>query len=159
MTSRRLPRRRIEPGSILARIALALTRIEIWQAATGTLPRRLKPLRAASGGLEERDWLGPARSPRGLLLSSSLVTAFVFIQTVVNGLHNTPFFVTRFREALFYYLAIFDILDATAPRDNEQRLVVERDLIGRCAMNVIACEGLDRVEHPETYRQWQVRNH
>jgi hypothetical protein len=26
-------------------------------------------------------------------------------------------------------------------------------------MNVIACEGLDRVEHPETYRQWQVRNH
>ena len=25
-------------------------------------------------------------------------------------------------------------------------------------MNVIACEGSERVERPETYRQWQVRN-
>ncbi|WVZ48758.1 hypothetical protein U9M48_000172 [Paspalum notatum var. saurae] len=60
-------------------------------------------------------------------------------------------------EALFYYSAMFDILDATAPRDDEQRLVVERDLIGRCALNVVACEGADRVERPETYRQWQAR--
>ena len=40
----------------------------------------------------------------------------------------------------------------------EQRLVVERDLVGRCALNVISCEGSDRVERPETYRQWQLRN-
>jgi hypothetical protein len=25
-------------------------------------------------------------------------------------------------------------------------------------MNVVACEGLERVERPETYKQWQVRN-
>ena len=25
-------------------------------------------------------------------------------------------------------------------------------------MNVIACEGLERVERPESYKQWQVRN-
>ncbi|KAB1206410.1 Scarecrow-like protein 14 [Morella rubra] len=25
-------------------------------------------------------------------------------------------------------------------------------------MNAIACEGLERVERPETYKQWQVRN-
>lgn len=25
-------------------------------------------------------------------------------------------------------------------------------------MNAIACEGSDRVERPETYRQWQLRN-
>jgi hypothetical protein len=24
-------------------------------------------------------------------------------------------------------------------------------------MNVVACEGLERVERPETYKQWQVR--
>ncbi|TQE00421.1 hypothetical protein C1H46_013929 [Malus baccata] len=26
-------------------------------------------------------------------------------------------------------------------------------------MNVVACEGLERVERPETYKQWQVRYH
>ncbi|PNX66852.1 SCARECROW-like protein 14-like [Trifolium pratense] len=25
-------------------------------------------------------------------------------------------------------------------------------------MNVVACEGLERVERPETYKLWQVRN-
>ncbi|KAI4339185.1 hypothetical protein MLD38_024150 [Melastoma candidum] len=26
------------------------------------------------------------------------------------------------------------------------------------AMNVIACEGSERIERPETYKQWQMRN-
>ncbi|CAO1940233.1 unnamed protein product [Urochloa humidicola] len=98
-------------------------------------------------------------SPRDVVLNNiRKMRPDAFILSVVNGSYNAPFFVTRFREALFYYSAIFDMLDATAPRDNEQRLVVERDLVGRCALNVITCEGSDRVERPETYRQWQVRN-
>nr|CAB3490632.1 unnamed protein product [Digitaria exilis] len=98
-------------------------------------------------------------SPRDLVLNNiQKMRPDPFILSVVNGSYNTAFFVTRFREALFYYSAIFDMLDATAPRDNEQRLVVERDMIGRCALNVITCEGSDRVERPETYRQWQARN-
>jgi hypothetical protein len=51
------------------------------------------------------------------------------------------------------------MIDATIPRDNDERLLIERDMLGRSALNVIACEGADRVERPETYRQWQVRNH
>ncbi|CAN6382177.1 unnamed protein product [Urochloa humidicola] len=98
-------------------------------------------------------------SPRDVVLSNiRKMRPDVFILSVVNGSYNAPFFVTRFREALFYYSAIFDMLDSTAPRDNDQRLVVERDLVGRCALNVITCEGSDRVERPEIYKQWQVRN-
>jgi len=82
-----------------------------------------------------------------------------FILFVMNASYSTPFFVTRFREALFFHSAIFDMLDATAPRDNHQRFLVERGLFRKCALNVVACEGLDRVERPETYKQWQVRNH
>jgi hypothetical protein len=52
----------------------------------------------------------------------------------------------------------FDMLDATIPRDNDVRLLIERDILGWSALNVIACEGADRVERPETYKQWQVRN-
>ena len=32
------------------------------------------------------------------------------------------------------------------------------EVYGRQAMNVIACEGSERVERPETYKQWHLRN-
>ena len=32
------------------------------------------------------------------------------------------------------------------------------EVYGRQAMNVIACEGLERIVRPETYKQWQLRN-
>ncbi|KAI6686842.1 hypothetical protein NL676_032755 [Syzygium grande] len=81
----------------------------------------------------------------------------VFVHGIHNGSYNMPFFLTRFREALFHISAVYDMFDATVAGDNEQRLVLERDFYGREIMNVVACEGLHRVERPETYRQWQVR--
>ncbi|WVZ54638.1 hypothetical protein U9M48_005405 [Paspalum notatum var. saurae] len=98
-------------------------------------------------------------SPRDMVLNNiRKMRPDVFIQFIVNGTYGAPFFLTRFREALFFYSALFDMLDATIPRDNDERLLIERDIIGRCALNVIACEGADRVDRPETYKQWQVRN-
>jgi hypothetical protein len=41
----------------------------------------------------------------------------------------------------------------------KERMLVEIDIFGTAALNVIACEGTDSVERPETYKQWQVRNH
>ncbi|KVH94636.1 Transcription factor GRAS, partial [Cynara cardunculus var. scolymus] len=81
----------------------------------------------------------------------------IFVHGVVNGSYSAPFFVTRFRETLFHYSALFDMFDATIERENEHRLNFEKEFYGREAMNVIACEGADRVERPETYKQWQVR--
>ncbi|CAN6235131.1 unnamed protein product [Urochloa humidicola] len=81
----------------------------------------------------------------------------VFIQSILNC-SNGSCFLSRFREKLYYYSALFDMLDATVPRDSESRLVLEQDLIGRNALNAIACEGVDLVQHPEKYRRWQLRN-
>lgn len=81
----------------------------------------------------------------------------IFVHTIVNGSYNAPFFVTRFREALFHFSALYDAFDINIARDNEERLMFEREFYGREAMNVIAFEGLERVERPETYKQWQVR--
>ncbi|KAL6654442.1 hypothetical protein ACP70R_007907 [Stipagrostis hirtigluma subsp. patula] len=67
-------------------------------------------------------------------------------------------FLSRFREALFYYSALFDMLDVTMSRESQPRLVLEREIFGQVAMNAIACEGEDWVERGETYKQWQVRN-
>ncbi|PWA35931.1 GRAS protein [Artemisia annua] len=81
----------------------------------------------------------------------------IFVHSIVNGSYSAPFFVTRFKEALFHYSALFDMFDATIDRDNEQRQNYEKSFFGREVMNVIACEGHERVERPETYKQWQFR--
>uniref|UniRef100_A0A0D9V7N7 Uncharacterized protein n=1 Tax=Leersia perrieri TaxID=77586 RepID=A0A0D9V7N7_9ORYZ len=100
-----------------------------------------------------------AESPRNMALKTiRKMNPHLFIHGVVNGSYNAPFFVTRFREALFHYSAIFDMLETNIPRDNEQRLLIESALFSREAINVISCEGLERMERPETYKQWQVRN-
>ncbi|CAM0149593.1 unnamed protein product [Urochloa decumbens] len=97
-------------------------------------------------------------SPRDVVLSNiAKMNPDVFIQGIVNGSYGT-FFLSRFREALFYHSALFDMLEATMPRESRLRLVLERDIFGWVALNAIACEGEDRVERGETYKQWQVRN-
>ncbi|CAM0874239.1 unnamed protein product [Alopecurus aequalis] len=98
-------------------------------------------------------------SPRDQVLNNiRKLRPDVFIHGIMNGSYGATYFLTRFREALFHYSAQFDLLDATVPRDNDGRLLLERDIFGRSALNVIACEGADRVERPETYKQWQLRN-
>lgn len=82
----------------------------------------------------------------------------IFVNAVTSGSFSAPFFVTRFREALFHYSALFDMFDATLPRDNPHRRDFEQDFYGREVINVVACEGAERVERPETYKQWQVRH-
>jgi hypothetical protein len=100
-----------------------------------------------------------AESPRNMVLNTiRKMNPHVFIQAIMNGSYNSPFFMSRFREALFHYSAVFDMLETNIPRNNEQRLLIESTLFGRQAVNVISCEGQERLERPETYKQWQVRN-
>ncbi|KAF7823663.1 scarecrow-like protein 14 [Senna tora] len=97
-------------------------------------------------------------SPRNVVLNLiRKMNPDIFVQSILNGSYNAPFFVTRFREALFHFSALYDMFDTMVPRENEWRLMLEREFYGREAMNVVACEGLERVERPETYKQWQVR--
>ncbi|KAF5727375.1 scarecrow-like protein 34 [Tripterygium wilfordii] len=79
----------------------------------------------------------------------------IFVHAIFNGSYNSPYFVSRFREALFHFSALFDMFDTCLPHDNQQRLTFEREFYGREAAIVIACEGRER---PETYKQWQVRS-
>ncbi|KAI9081934.1 hypothetical protein K1719_036196 [Acacia pycnantha] len=56
----------------------------------------------------------------------------IFVQSIMNGSYNAPFFASRFREAMFHYSAMYDMFDTVIPR-------------------------IERVERPETYKHWQVR--
>ncbi|KAL8144057.1 hypothetical protein V2J09_017089 [Rumex salicifolius] len=97
-----------------------------------------------------------ADSPRDAVLSLiRKIKPNLFVHAVVNGSFNAPFFMTRFKEAVFFYSTLFDMFDTKVPRDNPERSMYEREFYGREIMNVVACEGTERVERPETYKQWQ----
>ncbi|EEC75692.1 hypothetical protein OsI_12502 [Oryza sativa Indica Group] len=82
----------------------------------------------------------------------------VFVQGVLNGSYGVPFFLTRFKEVMYHYNSLFDMLDKNIPRDNETRMIIERDIYQYIMLNVIACEGPERIERPESYKKWKVRN-
>jgi hypothetical protein len=98
-------------------------------------------------------------SPRDSVLKLiNRIKPDLFIHGVINGTFSGPFFTTRFKEALYYYSTLMDTFESTLEREDEGRIMFEREVIGRDALNVIACEGSERVERPETYKQWQARN-
>ncbi|CAI5507678.1 unnamed protein product [Closterium sp. Naga37s-1] len=76
-----------------------------------------------------------------------------------NTNHNSPFFLSRFLEALHYYASIFDALDASVPADSTERRLFEQRVLGRAIVNVVACEGQDRTERQEPLGQWERRVH
>ncbi|XP_057528399.1 chitin-inducible gibberellin-responsive protein 1-like [Amaranthus tricolor] len=70
---------------------------------------------------------------------------------------NTTPFLTRFIEALSFYSAMFESIDVTMPRDRKERISVEQHCLAKDIVNVIACEGLDRVERHELLGKWKSR--
>lgn len=100
-----------------------------------------------------------ADSPRDAVLKLIVdINPSVFIHGVVNGTFNAPFFVTRFRESLYHFDALFDMFEATVAREDQERILFEKEVFGMDIMNIIACEGSERFERPESYKQWQIRN-
>lgn len=97
-------------------------------------------------------------SPRDAFLKLiKMISPDIFIHATVNGNYNSPFFVSRFREALFHFSSLFDMVEAILTREDQDRIVFERDILGNAFLNVIACEGVGRIVRPETYKQWQIR--
>jgi hypothetical protein len=77
---------------------------------------------------------------------------------VVNGNYNAPFFMSRFQGALDHYSTLFEALDATLPAQYPERVIIEQEVHGRAILNIVACEGLERVERAEPYTSWQARS-
>ncbi|KAG7605326.1 Scarecrow-like transcription factor PAT1 [Arabidopsis thaliana] len=70
---------------------------------------------------------------------------------------NTAAFFPRFMETMNYYAAMFESIDVTLPRDHKQRINVEQHCLARDVVNIIACEGADRVERHELLGKWRSR--
>ncbi|GAB2270479.1 Proteasome subunit YC7alpha/Y8 (protease yscE subunit 7) [Dionaea muscipula] len=85
-------------------------------------------------------------------LNPKLVT---MVEQDVNT--NTTPFLPRFAEAYSYYSAVFDSLDATLPRESQDRVNVEKQCLARDIVNIVACEGEERIERYEVAGKWRVR--
>ncbi|CAA7394535.1 unnamed protein product [Spirodela intermedia] len=70
---------------------------------------------------------------------------------------NTTPFLTRFAEALDYYAAMFESIEVALPRGSGERIGVEQQCLARDIVNVVACEGRERVERHELLGKWRSR--
>ncbi|XP_038703765.1 scarecrow-like transcription factor PAT1 isoform X1 [Tripterygium wilfordii] len=70
---------------------------------------------------------------------------------------NTAAFFPRFLETLDYYTAMFESIDVTLPREHKERINVEQHCLAREVVNIIACEGPERVERHELLGKWKLR--
>ncbi|MFS7980041.1 putative transcription factor GRAS family [Helianthus anomalus] len=70
---------------------------------------------------------------------------------------NTAAFYPRFLEALDYYNAMFESMDVSLPRESKERINVEQHCLAKGVVNIIACEGDERVERHELVGKWKLR--
>lgn len=81
----------------------------------------------------------------------------VMVLVEQDSSHNGPFFLGRFMEALHYYSAIFDSLDAMLPKYDTRRAKMEQFYFAEEIKNIVSCEGPARVERHERVDQWRRR--
>ncbi|CAN6307691.1 unnamed protein product [Urochloa humidicola] len=81
------------------------------------------------------------------------------VVTLVEQEANTntaPFFL-RYLETLDYYTAMFEAIDVARPRDDKKRISAEQHCVARDIVNLIACEGAERIERHEPFGKWRAR--
>lgn len=93
---------------------------------------------------------------RLLRLIKSLSPKVVTLVEQESNTNTAPFY-PRFCETLDYYTAMFESIDAARPRDDKQRISAEEHCIARDIVNIVACEGADRVERHELFGKWRLR--
>ncbi|KAL4313576.1 hypothetical protein GQ457_01G046000 [Hibiscus cannabinus] len=93
---------------------------------------------------------------RLLRLVKSLSPKVVTLVEQEANTNTAPFF-PRFRETLNYYTAMFESIDLTLPREHKERINVEQHCLARDVVNIIACEGPERVERHEPLGKWRSR--
>ncbi|KAL5541948.1 hypothetical protein UlMin_009658 [Ulmus minor] len=72
------------------------------------------------------------------------ISPCVMVVTEVEANHNSPVFVNRFIEALFFYGVLFDSFATSMNQDHENRMVVEGQYCFEAIKSIVAAEGEER---------------
>ncbi|CAA0842856.1 Scarecrow-like protein 9 [Striga hermonthica] len=156
-----------ETGERLARYAQAFG---VPFEFSGIVAQEWESVSTADFRVEPGEFLAVTCSHRGKNLQDESKTAVlklirgigpdVFVHDVVDGAYSAGslLFPTRFREAFFQFSALFDMVESTSMLDGKPGRMLFEGIFRKDIMNVVACEGPDRVERPENRRQWHVRH-
>ncbi|KAH7573484.1 hypothetical protein ACOSP7_007182 [Xanthoceras sorbifolium] len=68
----------------------------------------------------------------------------IMVVSEVEANHNSPVFVNRFIEALFYFSAYFDCMECCMKHNDSQRMIVESMFFSEGIRNIVATEGEER---------------
>ncbi|CAI9105474.1 OLC1v1004402C1 [Oldenlandia corymbosa var. corymbosa] len=79
----------------------------------------------------------------------------VVVVNEVEANHNSPSFVTRFTESLFFYTAFFDCLEDCMGRKDDDRKIIEGLYFGEGIRNMVATEGENRCTRNVTMEVWR----
>ncbi|KAG6603824.1 Scarecrow-like protein 13, partial [Cucurbita argyrosperma subsp. sororia] len=93
---------------------------------------------------------------RLLRLVKSLSPKVVTIVEQESNTNTSPFLI-RFLETLDYYTAMFESIDVARSRDDKQRIRAEQHCVARDIVNMVACEGFERIERHELLGKWRMR--
>nr|GMD68879.1 DELLA protein RGL1-like [Ipomoea batatas] len=85
---------------------------------------------------------------------TKLKPCVMVVQEVEANL-NSPSFVHRFIDALFYYSAYFDALEDTMRRDDQHRASIEAGSVLDGIRNIVAAEGRERVTRSVSLQVWR----
>ncbi|MFS7979784.1 putative transcription factor GRAS family [Helianthus anomalus] len=97
--------------------------------------------------------------PQGLenlMRSIQKINPLVIVVGEVEANHNSNSFVNRFTEALFFYGALFDCLEACMSRDDPHRAIVEGVHIADGLQNLVAAEGDERTNRSVYLNTWRI---
>lgn len=103
-----------------------------------------KMLYDSTGGVL-RDFLGLIRSTNPTIV----------LMAEQEAEHNETSLETRLCNALTYYSAIFDSLDASIPDDNNPIRIKIEEMYAREIRNMVACEGRERFERHQSFGKWR----
>lgn len=80
----------------------------------------------------------------------------VIVVGEVEANHNSPSFLNRFTETLFFYSAFFDCFEDCMDRANPCRMTIEEMYFGEGIRNIVAAEGEDRFTRNVKLEVWRV---
>ncbi|KAJ0988162.1 hypothetical protein J5N97_006518 [Dioscorea zingiberensis] len=84
------------------------------------------------------------------LQSLKRMNPVILTMAEVEASHNSPVFMQRFMEAMDYYSAVFESLEATLPPKSQERVAVEQEWLGREISGIVA-----GVQRHERFDWWE----
>ncbi|PIA61088.1 hypothetical protein AQUCO_00300539v1 [Aquilegia coerulea] len=80
----------------------------------------------------------------------------IMVVTEIEANHNSPIFVNRFIETLFFYSAFFDSFEACTDRTDHNRMMAEKVFIYQTIRNIVATEGQERTMRHVGINVWKT---